>query len=77
VQDYLQSIRQAALLVSDLLPLSGLVRAPNDDMILACTVAASASHVVTRDDDLLSLGTYETIAIVTPEAFLTLLRGAE
>jgi predicted nucleic acid-binding protein len=65
------------LLVSDLLPLSGLVRAPNDDMILACTVAASASHVVTRDDDLLSLGTYETIAIVTPEAFLTLLRGAE
>jgi predicted nucleic acid-binding protein len=33
--------------------------------------------VVTRDDDLLSLGTYEGIAIVTPEAFLTALRRAE
>jgi uncharacterized protein len=77
VQDYLQSLRQAAWLVSDLPPLSGLVRDPNDDMILACAVAASASHVVTRDDDLLALGTYEGIAIVTPEAFLTLLRSAE
>jgi uncharacterized protein len=77
VQDYLQGIRQAALVVSDLPPLSGIVRDPNDDMILACAVAVSASHVVTRDDDLLSLGSYEGSAIVTPEAFLTLLRGAE
>ena len=77
VQDYLQSLRQAALLVSDLPPLSGLVRDPNDDIILACAVAASASHVVTRDNDLLSLGTYERIAIVTPEAFLGMLRSVE
>jgi putative PIN family toxin of toxin-antitoxin system len=77
VQDYLQGLRQAALIVSDLPPLSGIVRDPNDDMILACAVATSASHVVTRDDDLLSLGTYEGIAIVTPEAFLTALRHAE
>jgi uncharacterized protein len=77
VQDYLQGIRQAALVVSDLPPLSGIVRDPNDDMILACAVATSASHVVTRDDDLLALDSYEGSAIVTPEAFLTLLRGAE
>jgi hypothetical protein len=32
---------------------------------------------VTRDDDLLSLGAYEDIAMVTPEAFLTLVRSAE
>jgi uncharacterized protein len=77
VQDYLQGIRQAAVVVSDLPPLSGIVRDPNDDMILACAVAALASHVVTRDEDLLSLGTYDGIAIVTPGAFLTLLRRAE
>ena len=76
VQDYLQSIRQAALIVSDLAPLSGLVRDPNDDMILTCAVAAEASHVVTRDHDLLSLGTYENIAMATPEAFPRLLRHA-
>jgi predicted nucleic acid-binding protein len=44
-------------------------------MILACAVAASASYVVTRDLDLLSLGTYGETAIVTPEAFLGLLRA--
>ena len=77
VQDSLQGIRQAALVVSDLPPLTGIVRDPNDDMILACAVAASASHVVTRDDDLLALGSYKGSAIVTPEAFLTLLRSAK
>jgi predicted nucleic acid-binding protein len=46
-------------------------------MILACAVAASASHVVTRDDDLLSLGTYEGVTIITPEACVTMLRSAE
>jgi len=77
VQDSLQGIRQAALVVSDLPPLTGIVRAPNDDMIFACAAATSASPVVTRDDDLLALGSYKGSAIVTPEAFLTLLRSAE
>ncbi len=56
-------------------PLTGIVRDPNDDMIVACAVAASASHIVTRDDDLLSLETYEGIVMLTPEAFMTVLRG--
>jgi putative PIN family toxin of toxin-antitoxin system len=77
VQDYLQGLRQAVLIVSDLPALSGIVRDPNDDMILACAVAASASHVVTHDDDLLSLGTHESITIVTPEVFLTMLRSPD
>jgi predicted nucleic acid-binding protein len=46
-------------------------------MILACVVAAEASHVVTRDDDLLSLGTYEGVLIVAPEAFLVMLQSPE
>jgi putative PIN family toxin of toxin-antitoxin system len=74
VQAYAQGLRQAAFLVSALPSLSGIVRDPNDDMILACAAAASASHVVTRDPDLLSLEMYEGIAIVAPEAFLALLR---
>ena len=46
-------------------------------MILAYAVAASASHVVTRDDELLSLGTYQGVTLITPEAFLTMLRCTE
>jgi predicted nucleic acid-binding protein len=65
------------LVVSDLPLLAGIVRDPNDDMILPCAVAASASHVVSRDEDLLSLGNCAGIAILSPEAFLTLLRSAE
>jgi uncharacterized protein len=76
-QDYLQSIRQAALIVSDLPSVSGIVRDPDDDIVLACAVAAEASHVVTRDDDLLSLGIYEGVLMVTPEAFLVMLRTPE
>jgi predicted nucleic acid-binding protein len=44
-------------------------------MVVACAVAGAASHIVTRDLDLLSLETYEGIAMVTPEVFLALLRG--
>jgi uncharacterized protein len=77
VLDYLQGLRQAALIVSDLPPFSGVVRDPNDDTILACAVAASALYGVTRDHDLLLLGTCESITIVTPEALLTMLRRPE
>jgi uncharacterized protein len=71
---YLQGTFQ---LVTDLPRLTGVVRDPNDDVILACAVAAQASHIVTRDLDLLSLETYEGITITTPEAFLGLLRERE
>ena len=71
------TLRASFTVFSDLPPLSGIVRDPNDDMILACAVAAAAEYVVTRDLDLLSLDTYAGIAIVTPEAFLALLRGLE
>jgi uncharacterized protein len=77
VLDYLQGLRQAALIMSDPPPLSGVVRDPNDDMILACAVAASALYVVTRDHDLLSLGTYESVTIITPKALLTMLHRTE
>lgn len=65
------------MIVDDLPPLMGIVRDPNDDMILVCVVAGTADYVVTRDNDLLSLDTYAGITMVTPEAFLALLRSTE
>ena len=58
-------------------PLSGIVRDPRDDMIVACAVAGDADTVVSRDKDLLSLGSYRAISIMTPEAFRQELRAAE
>jgi predicted nucleic acid-binding protein len=59
--------------VTDLPLVTGVVRDPNDDMVVACALAANADFIVTRDKDLLSLGTYEGIRIVTPRQFLDLL----
>lgn len=45
-------------------------RDPADDMFLAAAKAGNAEVIVTADNDLLDLGTYEQIAILTAEAFL-------
>ena len=56
--------------------LSGVVRDPNDDVIVAAALVAQADYLVTRDKDLLSLGGYQGIRMITPEAFRGILRAA-
>lgn len=77
MKKFAATLRRSFLLFPDLPSLTGIVRDPNDDMILACAVTARVSHVITRDLDLLSLGHYEGITMITPEAFLRLLRARE
>ena len=48
-------------------------RDPKDDMIIACAVAVSANYIINRDRDLLDLGNYQQIQIVTPEHFMRIL----
>ena len=62
-----------ATLVHDIAEVT-VVRDPADDMVLACALAAGAEYLVTRDKDLLSLGTYREIEIITPEVFLRTMR---
>src|SRR5918911_5714175 len=50
-------------------PLAGVVRDPNDDMIVACALDGQADTIVSRDKDLLSLSTFRGVRIITPEAF--------
>lgn len=50
----------------DAAPLAGPVaRDPDDDEILACAAAAHASAIVSGDDDLVSLRSYQDIPILT------------
>jgi len=74
VIEYCQGLSRFATLVTDL-PEVKVVRDPNDDKIVACALAAGAEYIVTRDKDLLSLGEYEGVAMITPEEFLHVLRG--
>lgn len=73
VVEYCQKLPRLATLVHDV-PGISIVRDPADDMILGCAVATAADYLVTRDNDLLSLGKHGEIEILAPEAFLALLR---
>lgn len=45
-------------------------RDPNDDMFLECAALAKAKLIVAGDKDLLTLGSYQEIRIMTPAAYL-------
>ena len=47
-------------------------RDPDDDWVLATAVAGKAEVIVTGDDDLLTLGSFSGIEILTPRQFLEL-----
>ena len=47
-----------------------VVRDPDDDHVIACAVAAEAEIVVSGDGDLLSLGRYKGIPVVTATEML-------
>jgi putative PIN family toxin of toxin-antitoxin system len=50
--------------------LHGICRDPKDDMVLECAALANADAIVSGDKDLLALGEYEGIRILTPRAFI-------
>ena len=72
---FVRGLLRISEIIRDAAPITGVVRDPNDDMIVACAVKARAERVVTRDKDLLSIGSYEGIAMCKPEEFRMLLRG--
>ena len=45
-------------------------RDSDDDWVLATAIAGAAEAIVTGDDDLLSLGIYEGVRILTPREFI-------
>jgi putative PIN family toxin of toxin-antitoxin system len=47
-----------------------ICRDETDDVVLATAVAAEADVIVTGDQDLLVLGSYQDISIVSPRSFL-------
>jgi uncharacterized protein len=72
---WLADLSAVADLVKDSGGVAGVCRDPADDAVLAAAVDGRAGAIVTGDNDLLTLGEYEGIAIVTPRTFLELIKG--
>ena len=74
VAEFCQSLRGSFHLLTSLPSLTGISRDPNDDMVIACALTADAPYLVTRDRDLLTLGKYKGVRMITPEEFMGILR---
>ncbi|MBI3910855.1 MAG: putative toxin-antitoxin system toxin component, PIN family [Armatimonadetes bacterium] len=65
--------------VGTIVPITASVRGvatqPADDLVLATAVSGDAVYLVTRDRKLLQLGSYQSVAIVSPTEFLEHLQG--
>ena len=70
---FVVGLRDVSRPVSEL-PSLQVSRDPEDDYVIATALAGGASHLVTRDNDLLTLKTYQTITMMTPEEFIALVR---
>jgi putative PIN family toxin of toxin-antitoxin system len=53
----------------------GVATHPEDDLILATAVSGQADYLVTGDRQLLALGSYQGVQIVTPRNFLAILEA--
>jgi putative PIN family toxin of toxin-antitoxin system len=59
------------------LQLPGATRDPKDDPVVACAVEGRAGYIVSGDQDLLLLGEYKSVRVVTPRRFVEILVDRE
>ncbi len=74
VYEFIAGLRAVVQVVPEPPVLTGVCRDPNDDYVIACALAARVSYLVTRDKDLLALGSYQSIAMIRPEEFIHIVR---
>lgn len=70
VAPYLELIPIYGEMITDRKLPEPISRDPDDDKFIACAVAAKAKVIVSGDQDLLEVGTYKNISIVTPKKFI-------
>jgi putative PIN family toxin of toxin-antitoxin system len=76
-EEELVAIMAALLSKAELTPghlhLPGVTRDPKDDAVVACAKEGEADYIVSGDQDLLVLGEYEGIRVITPRQFVEIL----
>lgn len=77
VEAWLSWLSRVTVRVEPVAGLFGVCRDPADDVIVATAVSAEAEMLITGDDDLLTLNSYQGIAIVTTREVLVRLARRE
>lgn len=76
ITDLIRLFTYRATIVSEHLAIPRTVRDHEDDHILACAKEGEVDYIVSGDQDLLTLTSYERIPILTPAAFAALLKAS-
>lgn len=77
VEEFLNLIGTQAILVEPQMRVEVIQRDLEDNRYLECALAGEANYIVSGDDHLLDLGSYEGIEILSPAGFLALLELEE
>lgn len=75
-QAAVEEVRNFSRLVEISTELKAVDADPDDDMVVECAVVGGATHIVTGDKHLLSLGKYQAIAIIKAVELVALLSQA-
>lgn len=71
IVEYLEVLRTFAILVPGTITVNAVPDDPDDDIIIACAIEAEADVIISGDQHLLSLGSYQEIPIVRAVDFLS------
>lgn len=77
VEAALTVLRQEAVVTPLTVPVVGVATQPKDDLVLSTALSGNASHLATRDRQLLKLGSYQGLSIVLPGRLRALLEQDE
>jgi len=69
----LAALLSKAEVTSGWLRLPGVTRDPKDDAVVACAKEGEVNYLVSGDQDLLVMGEYEGIRVITPRQFVEIL----
>jgi len=69
VDKYLRQLRLASFVVPGKTPVN-VCRDPKDNMIFSCAIESGADYIVSGDKDVLAVGEFKNIPVLTPRGFV-------